>query len=595
MLTLFQRVLARTQLRAAAVSMAGVLASYVCALGIERYLRQHVDLLILSVALASTLAWRERGRPPTIWWLPAAVLTPAAAAAAAVGEAMARDKLWAEAILSIVLGGSVWVRRFGGLAADGAALGSLPFVATLVTPFAPQQDLVRAAWWTAIAAIVTVWVGTVAWAASRTGFLRRNSADIRRARRTAGSAATSGRFSATTRMAAQMSLSLGVAFVVGRHLDAVHWAWPVLTAFIVCSGNRGRADVVYKGILRAAGAALGTVAATGISGQFAAGDKRLVVAIFMVLAVATLLRPVSYAFWAAGITAALALLYGYFGEGGQTLLAHRLEGILWGAAVAVAVSWFVVPVRPTDVLRWRVAGLLTAVMEVLDPCDSARDSTVTVQIAAAHVRALGDLAPALRLARRIGGRWRALRWPADIIDATAPCAEAVARVVALSRQRPGVLVNGSSASTACLTVANVGRLRRSLVSRNALAAGRLAPLDRGTSPTAPDADLEAALVVVNDIVCHIWDSASGARGWCRPPAGRHRGPAGNTVGVPHRPRARGSRAAHRAVSSRTVARRFTTRRRLPIAATAARYPDDIGRSRSVGVDSGGPAHINAPS
>ena len=43
-------------------------------------------------------------------------------------------------------------------------------------------------------------------------------------------------------------------------------------------------------------------------------------AIFAVLAVATWLRPLSYAFWAAGITAVLALLNGYFGVRGSDVL-----------------------------------------------------------------------------------------------------------------------------------------------------------------------------------------------------------------------------------------------------------------------------------
>ena len=127
----------------------------------------------------------------------------------------------------------------------------------------------------------------------------------------------------------------------------------MLTAFIVCSGNRGRADVLHKSGLRLAGALGGTAAATLLAGGIPAGSAVTVAAIFAVLGVAVLLRTLSYAYWAAGITAVLALLNGYFGVSGSGVLGERLAGILAGAAIGVAVSWLVLPVRTTDVLRRR--------------------------------------------------------------------------------------------------------------------------------------------------------------------------------------------------------------------------------------------------
>ena len=49
-----------------------------------------------------------------------------------------------------------------------------------------------------------------------------------------------------------------------------HWIWVVLTAYIVCSGNRGRGDVVHKSAIRVIGAACGTLAPNGSFGAAAA-------------------------------------------------------------------------------------------------------------------------------------------------------------------------------------------------------------------------------------------------------------------------------------------------------------------------------------
>jgi hypothetical protein len=50
--------------------------------------------------------------------------------------------------------------------------------------------------------------------------------------------------------------SPGVAEPLRRSRISAHWTWVVLTAFIVCSGTRGRTDLLRKGVLGAAGAAL---------------------------------------------------------------------------------------------------------------------------------------------------------------------------------------------------------------------------------------------------------------------------------------------------------------------------------------------------
>ena len=576
--------------RFAVVSTAGMLASFGTAVLVANHFDQKVDLVILAIALAVTLARTEHTRASPSIVLTAGVLAAAAAAASGVGELMARDNAWGDVLFTLVMGCSIWVRRWGRGWSKAGAVTALPFVAALVMPFPRAGGWQGAAWSAGIAVMVVGWVTAVLWTAYRIGVLTKPATVPRPPAAAAGAASASGtatttaapaatpaatpagtpaatsartavgrrRVSATTRMAVQMSAALGSAFVVGRHFDADHWAWPVLTAFIVCSGNQGRADVVHKGLLRAAGAAAGTAAATGLADQFPPGDKISVVIIFAVLGVATWLRPANYAYWAACLTAAVALMYGYFGQSGEGLLPQRLEGILIGAVLGISASWFILPVRATDVVRKRTAALLAATGALLS---SARDAAPAVrkQHAAdvvAGVAALNHLAGPLRLHRALEP-WRpAARWPADVIDATAPCSTAARTVVRQSIAHPAAVIEPSVEALSAVALANIAAVRTSLGPRPAANPRPLLPsaavltaavLTDEADPAADGnatpglSDLRAAISTLNDAVVAIGDSVS--RGLHR------RGRASRTGTGRHRP-VSGSRAPRRTDGAR---------------------------------------------
>jgi hypothetical protein len=178
----------------------------------------------------------------------------------------------------------------------------------------------------------------------------------------------------------------------------------VLSAFLVASGNRGRGDVVHKAGLRVVGAAVGTVGATLATGGLPAGHRSLLVVLFLVMAAALVLRERSYAWWAVGVTAMVALLHAYYGYPGQasSALTERLLGVLLGSAIGLAAAYLVLPVRTADVFRRRVADCLAALTDDLDPANPSAGGAATAFPAA--VRRLDELVPTLRAHARVDRR-----------------------------------------------------------------------------------------------------------------------------------------------------------------------------------------------
>jgi uncharacterized membrane protein YccC len=223
-------------------------------------------------------------------------------------------------------------------------------------------------------------------------------------------------------MALQMAVGLAAAFALGRALYPAHWTGIVLTAYIVAGANRGRGDVVYKAAQRVAGAAAGTLLATLAAGAFAPGQASAVVAIFVVLGVAVWLRGIDYAFWAAGITAALALLYAYFGQSGSALLTQRLLEIVLGASVAILSSWLILPVRTLDVLRLRRHQAIVALTALLNAAP-ADPEVIGRHHRHAHlsIDRVEEIARPLIAHRWLRRPWRTGPHAADSIDTLIGC------------------------------------------------------------------------------------------------------------------------------------------------------------------------------
>jgi Fusaric acid resistance protein-like len=351
----------RTELPPTLVTMVAVLAGFGSAWLVEDLAHLHTDLVVLAVVLAVTLGRTHRSSDLRDRLTGAAVLPLAAAAAGGVGLLSDHHTVAGDTLFALAVAAAIWVRRFGPRFARAGTQATLPFIAILVTPVPPDSGTTHLLWAALMAVIAVGWVTVVQLAAQRAGLFAKPPNQSF----TTPTPSSAARIPASTRMAVQMGVALGVAFWVGHRLFPDHWAWTVLTAYIVASGNRGRGDVVHKGALRIAGAAVGTVIATLLAGTFPAGDKWAVVVIFTILALATWLRPLSYAYWAGSVTAALSFLYGYFGESGSNLLRTRLEGIAYGAVIALAAAWWILPIKSRDVLRRRIADTLAALTDYL--------------------------------------------------------------------------------------------------------------------------------------------------------------------------------------------------------------------------------------
>jgi hypothetical protein len=399
---------------AAMTTMVAVVGSFGTAYAVRSEADFGTSLLILCVVLAVTLGRVEARSSGGSRTVQLATLLIVAVLAHYVGEALYRHAVLGGVLLVIGLSVPIAIRRLGTSWARAGTMMSLPFVAVLTTP-AVAAPSSHDGWWAPVMALIAyVWVAAATTVARRLGFFRAAPA-----RRPAPEQRPTARLDARARMAIQMALSLTAALILGHALLDEHWPWVVITAYVVCSGNRGRGDVLVKGVQRIAGALVGTAIATVAAGRLDPGSHLAIMLIFVILGLATWLRSRSYAYWAAGITAVLALLYGFFGVTGDDLLVRRLVGILIGGAIAVAVSWFVLPIRTRDVARRRVATVLRAMQATIGQRLGGEDPDLAAIEHAAHE--LGLVAPTWRIHHRVT---RVRPTPMHAIEALEDCVSA---------------------------------------------------------------------------------------------------------------------------------------------------------------------------
>jgi hypothetical protein len=417
-------------LREAVVTMLAALATLLCTQAFAPGPGPAVLAVVLCLSLSRSQLDRDRrGR------IEAAVVLPLVGLAAVGVGLLLRYAPWAGAAVFVAgMFVSIWLRRFGPMARRAGSLIALPFVVLLTTPHihavggsrlpAPLVPV-------AVALLALLWVGALHALARRARWLPPPRVTAHPPQPPARE--SSMRPDTTTRLAIQMATALALAFAVGYAFFAERWAWVVLTAFIVNSGNRGRLDVAYKSLLRVLGAAAGTVAALALGFHADLHGYGVALPILAAVFLGVWLRPISYAWWALFVTLALALLQGFEGHSAAHTLCLRLEEIVVGALIGVACAWWVLPVRSTAVLRRRLADALAALAAAIDPATAGRRSGEFV----AALDRVEQLAPAFRAFRLIAPRLRDPQ-PADWIDALLACRGPAQELIALGRTPGGL-------------------------------------------------------------------------------------------------------------------------------------------------------------
>jgi uncharacterized membrane protein YccC len=445
-----------------------VLLTFVSALALHQAFGLSDSVLVLSVALSLTLSRTNAGRGIKEQLLGLFIVPVVAIAAFGVGFLLLDLPIVGSALFVIAVSGAIWLRRFGPLASRIGTVISLPFIAVLITPApaVPTGQGPFVPWSAVVAVIAAAWSLLVRLVASAvTVRPRRDGAPPPRETRDTVApprAAAPRLLAGSTKMAIQLAAALTAAFLIGHVLLGQHWPWVVITAYVVSSGNRGRGDVVYKGVMRTIGAVVGTAVATVLAGLFPPGDGAAVIGVFVALGIGIFLRGINYAFWAASVTASLALLYGYFGEGGEQLLLNRIAGVLIGAVLAVGCAWLILPVRTRDVLRRRMFDALAALSDVLG---AARTEPERLPDEAARFRAslaaIDQLVPTLRAADVILRLRRVEQRHGHVVTSLKHCAAPIGALAALDPEEL------AESSTRIGQVARrVGALRRALATHS---------------------------------------------------------------------------------------------------------------------------------
>ena len=445
-------------LRSAAAPLAAMLLSFGSAVLLRQVFSLDVSVVILAVSLSVMLARAGQRKSVREQLVSLLVIPVVGVVGALVGYLLLTLPVVGFALFVVGVSGGVWLRRFGSVGTRIGTYVSLPFIALLVAPVAvaPTSGSGFVPWAAVVAFIAAGWALLVQLVAQRTGFIEppRHPLPAPVGVRTDGAR----RVLPSTRMAAQLAVALALAFLLGHLLLGEHWPWAVITAYVVTSGNRGRGDVLYKGVQRTLGAVVGTGLATVLALAFPAGDPWAIALIFVLLAVGTWLRGVNYAWWAGSVTAVLSLLYDYFGVGSSGLLLERIGGVLIGGTLAVACAWFILPLRTRDVLRRRMFDSLAALSDVLGAARTAPEELAdAVRRFDASLAAVDQLAPTLRAADLILRVRRLEPAHGHVLRSLRECADPVAVLADAAALPPPKLIGQ--------VARDVGQLRRALAAR----------------------------------------------------------------------------------------------------------------------------------
>ncbi len=170
------------------------------------------------------------------------------------------------------------------------------------------------------------------------------------------------------RFAMRVTLASALAMAGGMAISPQRWFWAVISTYVVFLNTRSRGDTVFRGFQRVSGTLLGLVAglllAAGLHGAGLVETVLLFAAVFGMY----YFFLVSYTLAIVCVTVLLGQLYALLGGNTSSLLVLRLEETAVGAAAAIVVAVFFLPLRTRDQVARSGSAVLRALAEVVGAC-----------------------------------------------------------------------------------------------------------------------------------------------------------------------------------------------------------------------------------
>jgi hypothetical protein len=173
----------------------------------------------------------------------------------------------------------------------------------------------------------------------------------------------------TSRRAIQTALATGLALLGGAAVTtSTHQYWAALAAFLVLGGTSTVEETRVKGFERVIGTIAGAVIGFGVI-AFIGADPFVVLPLLAVCVFAAMyLQPVSNTqtvFW---LTMMLALLYELLGTLTKETLQVRVLETVIGAAIALGVATFVLPIRTRQKVNDAGVVFLKKLDDIIETC-----------------------------------------------------------------------------------------------------------------------------------------------------------------------------------------------------------------------------------
>jgi hypothetical protein len=169
-----------------------------------------------------------------------------------------------------------------------------------------------------------------------------------------------------TRAAIQMGVALGVATLLGDLINPSRYYWAVIAVFITFMGVNNSGEQTRKALFRVGGTVVGIGIGSLVVDAVGHHTDGSIAVIMVSLFFGFYLMRVNYTFMVIAITVMVSQLYQELGEFSNTLLLFRLAETAVGAAVAIVVVTFVVPLRTRRVLRVAFRDHIRAIGALVD-------------------------------------------------------------------------------------------------------------------------------------------------------------------------------------------------------------------------------------